>query len=486
MHKFKIFISSVQKELETERLAIDELITDNPVLSMYFETVLFEKIPAMAVSSKKAYLDALKKSDVYIGILGFEYGILGKDGLSATEREYHLASKHKKAILFFIKGKQDEKRDKRIKEIINEIKDEEKGLVYKRFDNYRQLKKEAFESLKVFLKEKGIDIDKEKIKSSYKFDNQICLQATLQDINAEKMREFLRKARVERNLDIEVNISLKEALKKLELLVDSKLTNAAVLFFAKNPQKFFLQSEVRCATFKGVDVTVSFIDMKVLQGTIDEQIEQAVKFVLNNIKKSAWTVPGRIPREEKWEYPPEAIREAITNAITHRDYESTANVQIRIFDDRIEIWNPGGLPEGLTVKKLKGKHESKPLNPLIAKMFFMIKYIEQWGTGINKMIQQCKIDGLPEPQFEDTKSSFIVTFRKSKISLDAMQKLDLNQRQQRIIEYLKKEKFITSSKYSEIFTITDRTARNDLTELVKKRVLIRRGRGKKDTYYELI
>lgn len=486
MLKFKIFISSVQKELETERLAIDELITDSPVLSRYFETVLFERTPARAVSSKKAYLDALKGSDIYIGILGFEYGTMGKDGFSATEREYRLATKYKKITLFFIKGRQDEKRDKRVRHLINEIKDEERGFVYKRFDNYRQLKNEVYESLKIFLQEKGINIKSETIKDAYKFDNQAYLQARLQDISSDKVRGFLKRAKTERNLDIETSISIKEALKKLDLLVDSKLTNTAVLFFAKNPQKFFLQSEVRCARFKGVDVTDSFIDMKVLKGNIDEQIDQAEKFVLNNIKKSAWTVPGKIPREEKWEYPPEAIREAITNAITHRDYQSTANVQIRIFDDRIEIWNPGGLPEGLTVKKLKGRHESIPQNPLVAKMFFMIKYIEQWGTGVNKMMQQCKKEGLPEPRFEDTKSSFIVTFRKSKIKLENLQKLGLNQRQREIIEYLRKEKTVTSTKYSELSAVTDRTARNDLTELVKKHILIRMGRGKRDAYYELI
>jgi len=102
------------------------------------------------------------------------------------------------------------------------------------------------------------------------------------------------------------------------------------------------------------------------------------------------------------------------------------------------------------------------------------------------MIKQCEKEGLPEPRLEDTKSSFIVTFRKSKIKPEDLQKLGLNQRQQEIIDYLKKEKTITSTKYSELFTVTDRTARNDLTELVKKHILIRGGRGKRDAYYELI
>ena len=108
---------------------------------------------------------------------------------------------------------------------------------------------------------------------------------------------------------------------------------------------------------------------------------------MKNIRKAAWIEPGKVERREKWEYPIEAIREAITNAICHRDYKIASNVQIRIFDDRIEVWNPGTLPEGLTPESLKGKHESIPRNPLIAKMFFLINEIEQlvlikWSTCV--------------------------------------------------------------------------------------------------------
>jgi ATP-dependent DNA helicase RecG len=211
------------------------------------------------------------------------------------------------------------------------------------------------------------------------FDDQICRQATLEHISEEKVRWFLRKAKGERNLDVDPQISLEEALEKLGLIIDGKLTNAVVLMFGKAPQRYFVQSEVRCARFKGTKAVKPFIDMKVMDGAVYEQIDQAEKFVLFNMKKAAWVEPGKIERQEKWEYPPEAIREAITNAVAHRDYFSSGNVQIRIFDDRIEVWNPGCLPEGLTVEKLKGKHESKPRNKLIARMFFLIKYIRAMG-----------------------------------------------------------------------------------------------------------
>ncbi|MDI6791668.1 MAG: ATP-binding protein, partial [bacterium] len=161
-------------------------------------------------------------------------------------------------------------------------------------------------------------------------------------------------------------------------------------------------------------------------------------------KKEAWVEPGRIERQEKWEYPPDAIREAITNAVCHRDYFSNGNVQIRIFDDRIEIWNPGTLPEGLTIEDLKGKHESKPRNKLIARLFFLIKYIEEWGTGTNEMIELCLNYDLPEPKLEEIAGSFVVTFRKSKLTEESLESMELNERQRKIVEYLKKKKKITN------------------------------------------
>ena len=120
------------------------------------------------------------------------------------------------------------------------------------------------------------------------FDDQVCQRATLEDICEEKVRWFLQKAKNERNLDVESHIPLEEALEKLGLTVDGKLTNAAVLMFGENPQRYFVQSEVRCARFKGTKAVKPFIDMKVIVGTVYEQIDQAEKFALFNIKKAAW------------------------------------------------------------------------------------------------------------------------------------------------------------------------------------------------------
>jgi len=125
-------------------------------------------------------------------------------------------------------------------------------------------------------------------------------------------------------------------------------------------------------------------------------VDKAEQFVMQHIEKSAKIIPGQIEREEKWQYPLEAVREAITNAVAHRNYFSNGHVQVKIFDDRLEVWNSGSLPEEITIEDLKGKHRSRPQNPLIARLFFYLGYIEKWGSGTNKMVELCKEAELPE------------------------------------------------------------------------------------------
>jgi len=118
-----------------------------------------------------------------------------------------------------------------------------------------------------------------------------------------------------------------------------------------------LQSVLRCARFKGDDA-VHFLDMKVIEGSVMDQVEEAMAFVRRNTSMAV-KFEGKLERTEEWEYPLDAVREAITNAVCHRDYADTGNVQVRIFDHSLEIWNPGTLPAGLTVDDLRRNHESQ-------------------------------------------------------------------------------------------------------------------------------
>lgn len=317
------------------------------------------------------------------------------------------------------------------------------------------------------------------------WDGMICERATMEDIDKEKVEWFLKKAKRERGLEINPGIPTKEALKRLALTKNGDLTNAAVLLFGKKPQRFFLQAETRCGRFKGTKATKPFIDMKVFRGNIIDQVNKAEQFVLRHTSMKAWLEPGKVERQEKWEYPPDAVREAIVNAICHRDYRQSSNVQVRIFDDRLEVWGCGPLPEPLTIEKLKGKHKSILRNPLIGKCFFLMKFIEEWGTGTNEIIEMCRDWELPEPIFKTITGGLVVVFRKSKLTEKYLEKIELNDRQKKIIEYLKEHKTITSARYAEMFDITKRTARNDLVDLIKKGIISARGEAKKERFYIL-
>jgi len=313
------------------------------------------------------------------------------------------------------------------------------------------------------------------------WDSEICEEAGFEDIDEEKVKWFLRKAKYERNFDVEPETQVKEALERLGLVKNKKLTNAAILLFGKKPQKFFLQAEVRCGRFKGTE-PLEFIDMKVFGGNIINQRDDAVEFVKEHIRLHAKIVGTE--RVETWEYPLEAVREAITNTICHRDYGYPSKVQIRIFDDRIEVWGCGTLPEPLTPEDLKKKHRSILRNPLIGKCLFLIKFIEEWGTGTNRIIEECIKHGLPEPLFEEITGCLVVTFRKPPV-LEDLEKLELKERQIQAVDHVVKKDSISNKEYQKLNQVAKYTATRDLTDLVRKGVFKTTGSGKRVLRYIL-
>lgn len=207
----------------------------------------------------------------------------------------------------------------------------------------------------------------------YMWDRDICAGATLDDIDPALVKSYLTRARQVRQIDLDPDTPAETALDSLELLNHGRPTNAAILFFGRNPQRFIDSAEVRCAKFRGDDVTQSYANMKVMGGAVVGQIDQTELFIRDNIAKAAWMPKEMFEREESREYPPEAFREAVINAVCHRDYESSGNVQISISANSLEIMNPGLLPPTLTIESLKRRHSSKPRNRLIADLLFRIK-----------------------------------------------------------------------------------------------------------------
>ena len=303
--------------------------------------------------------------------------------------------------------------------------------------------------------------------------------ATIDDIDEEKINDFVQKAEQERNFNLKHSSKI-DFLKKMHLLSKKGINYSALLLFGKDTKSFVLQSEIRCGRFRGIK-PLEFEDMEVIKGTLIKQVDGMMAFIKRNLKVKATFGEG-IERKEEWEYPLLALKEGIVNAVCHRDYALSSNIQVRIFDDRLEIWSPGGLLFGLTVVKLRGKHESKPRNKAIANAFFMIKLIEQWGTGINRIIELCEEYNLPEPEFEDVGTSFIVTFKKYKLTETIL--ATLNERQRKALTVMKEKGSIVSRVYCEINKVVKDTANRDLKELLDKGLIQRKGVGKK-VYYTL-
>lgn len=477
--RYKIFVSGVQKELKTERLAVQEMVENNILLKDYFRVFLFEKAPAGSKSSKAVYLKEVRACEVYIVILGDEYGKVPKNKLSATEEEFREAQKRSKYALVYIKGKSDNAKDKRVKKLIAEIKDEDSGYNYYRFRNIQELKNAVHESLIEFLREKGI------VGKSI-FDQAVCVGALWKDIDTDKVKWFLRMAKERRNFPLPDNTSIKDAFIHLNLLNGNKLTNAAILLFGKNPHKFHLQAETKCLQFSGMEVEKPFPSYHIYNENLFDQIDRAVSFVLSSIKLPVIQQEHTAQVKRPPEIPLFVVQEAIVNALAHRTYNDTSGVQVMVFIDRVEIWNSGSLPSQLTIEDLKKPHRSFPGNPLIAEVFYLADYIQKVGSGTIEMVKQCKQAGLPEPEFVNNRGvEFRAILGRDVFTEFALIRLGLNERQLKAVKYVKEKGRITNKEYRELTGTSKPTATRDLTELTQKKVFALKGQGKRGLFYVL-
>ena len=300
-----------------------------------------------------------------------------------------------------------------------------------------------------------------------------CHGFNLGEIDNKYVIDFLKRAQLKK-------LSIKSLLKNLVLLSDKMLPcNGAVLLFARNPQQYFPEAQAKCARFAGT-TSVKFLDEQTFEGNILSQMDKALAFVARNIRQEI-RITGKPEREIYPEYPDEAVREAIINALCHRDYAAVGTIQVRIYDDRLEVWNPGTLPPSLTIESLYREHPSLPRNPKIALAFYRARLIEHWGSGTLRMADACgrlgiKLEFLSEPGF------FMVRFVKPAIVVLPTREMQLNDRQRKALEYVRKHGQITNRDYQKLCDISRRQALKDLNELVEKDLLIKSGEGRAVRY----
>ena len=372
----------------------------------FCEVFLFEDVPAQDRRADNLYLNEVNRCTVYIGLLGVKYGNELSDGLSPTHKEFQLATESKKYRLVFVKGDNALKREPKMASLIQEA---ESHLIRRRFVTLSELITGVYASLVEYLSDQGL-------LRFGPFDADICEEATFEDLSADKIRWFFRRARDARAFPLDESATLEDVLAQLRLTRKGKLTNAAVLLFAKEPQRFIYSSEIKCAHFHGTAVQKPIPFYQVYKGNLFDLIDQSVNFVLSKIDLAVGTRANGPVVPVSYEIPPEVITEAIVNAVAHRDYSSTGSVQVMLFSDRLEVWNPGTLTSALTLESLRKPHGSYPPNPLLAEPLYLTKYIERMGTGIPDMVDRCRKFGLPSPEFSLTDSFVTTIWRKKDIA----------------------------------------------------------------------
>ena len=317
-----------------------------------------------------------------------------------------------------------------------------------------------------------------------KLTNNTC---TIKDLDHVRIKEVIEMAIFKQRLPQgAIPTGIPSILKKLNLMVNDKLTNAAVILFCKNGDKQFMQSSVQMARFRGVTKSV-FLNQKLFQGNAFDIYDKAMDFLVFSLPVSAHIEAGNPSRVETPAIPYAVLREALINALVHRDYSHPGtSLSVAMYDDRVTITNPGFLPTGVSVKQLARDHRSIQRNPLIAQVFYLYGNIEKWGRGTLDMIRDCKDAGNPLPKFEEIGGGFSVTLPLKEpmrtIIYEGHQKFDLSKltdRQRDIINALQKGPLKMPQIVEKMkIALTDRVMQLELAKLKKINLIKSIGRTK--------
>lgn len=321
-------------------------------------------------------------------------------------------------------------------------------------------------------KEMPRDMFVERLKAArphdFAWENQTAERVTLDDMDEERIRNAVRLGIAGGRINASAEgATVETLLGKLKLLNNGKPTNAAVMLFGKNTDDY-PQLLLRMACFKGNDKN-EFLDNKQEMGNFFDLLDAGTAFCFRNLRLAGKIVGMR--REEQLEIPAEALREALINALCHREYDNPrASVSLAIYYDRIEIVNPGHFPAQLTPENIKLQHDSFPFNLKIAQVLYQTTYLESWGSGVRRMVKLCEAQHLAEPEYRLGNNTVTVIFRRNRDSQNDSQK-SLNERQRKIVGLMRGNRQITVAKIAKTLSLSAATiyreikAINTLTEL---------------------
>lgn len=298
-------------------------------------------------------------------------------------------------------------------------------------------------------------------------------------INEETIEKFKSLAQNRMPL-VRKPVSTAEFLTKLNLQENSQIKRAGILLFGKEVKKHFASAFIRIGKF---DAKNELISMDTIEGNLFDQVDTCID-VLRSKYLTVRTNMDGLYRKDTLEYPELVLREAITNAVVHREYVG-AHIQIKIFPDKMIIWNEGTLPSPLTVNDLKIIHPSRPRNELIADVFFKAGLIETWGHGTLKMVEVCKQEGLREPVYVEEFGGFSVKLVKDVLDLSTLSDYNLNERQMAALKYIKEKYKISNKQYQQLSDVSKGTATKELVAMVRAGLLEKVGTRGAGTFYRL-
>lgn len=327
---------------------------------------------------------------------------------------------------------------------------------------------------------------------NYAWDDALASGYEIDDLDQEEILRTIKEGVDQNRIGVEVlNYDIAHILSTLKLLRDGRLTNAAVVLYAKEIHGNYSNCMIRMARFRGTDKTGDFIDNQRAQGNAFRLMAAANDFVLRHLPIASFFDPSKMQRIDQPAVPALALREALANAIVHRDYTNrSASIALAIFDDRLEIWNNGKLPVQLKIDDLRKPHQSYPRNERIATVFYERGWVEGWGTGTVRMIGYCQKNGTPEPDFQEDSGGLAVTFkfkepmgRPAEVSTELSYKL--TSRQHEVLNILSGGAKMTLNDISSKLTNppAPRTLRDDLAHLKSLGIIDLEGRAKTSKWF---
>ncbi|NOZ70698.1 MAG: transcriptional regulator [Chloroflexi bacterium] len=318
------------------------------------------------------------------------------------------------------------------------------------------------------------------------FESQVVDAATLDDLNPQHLQAYQQQLGSPATADITDLLISRGCLHQTPQ--GPRPTMAGILLFGRQPQRWLLSAEITCVRYPGATMSDDFV-REDIQGVLADQIRRAEAFVLSNMRRGM-RIRG-LAREEIPEYPISVVREAIVNAVAHRDYSIRGdNIRVLMFSDRLEVYSPGRLPGHVTLDNLIEERFSR--NEAIVQVLAEMGFIERLGYGIDRIIRVCAQEGLPPPQFMETTAGFKITLYSSGPELfgagpppSLYAHLHLNPRQELALTFLQSHRRITNRDYQKLCpNASPETLRRDFADLVDRGILLKIGE-KRATYYVL-